>query len=152
MLPLRPSPRLMMSRGASAIRQGASSICLSAQSDTVHHAAAKMHHSLMRADRLPEAGLQKHAVTRRQYPRGLVGADRNPSEQGGWRIVNPGTEVPQSEFVDDVESLPEAASTGDCDQLDTLRGVTGLHPGLAVVAVIEHRDRQVRRALHAARR
>jgi hypothetical protein len=46
-------------------------------------------------------------------------------------------------------SIPQARDPG---QRDGAVGMACLHPGLAIVAVVEDRNREVRRALHADRR
>ena len=45
-----------------------------------------------------------------------------------------------------------ADGAGDRDEFDSFSRVARLHPGLAVVAVVEHRDCQVRWPLHCDRR
>src|SRR5215472_8387313 len=51
--------------------------------------------SLVDADRAAEARLQQYPIARRQYPRRLVGADRDPCEQRGCGVVDPGGKVAQ---------------------------------------------------------
>jgi len=107
---------------------------------------------VLNANSPAEARLQQDPIARRQYPRRFVGADRDAGEQCGRRMVNLVGEVAQSEFVDDVECLFEAAGAGDRDEFDSFSRVARLHPGLAVVAVVEHRDCQIRWPLHCDRR
>ncbi len=99
-----------------------------------------------------EPGFEVDPVARRQHARRLVGADRDAGEQGRRRLADAAGEIAQPQFVGDIEDLLDAAGARHRGQLDRRLGVARLHAGLGVMAVVEHRDREVRRPLHPDRR
>src|ERR1700686_5307918 len=93
------------------------------------------------AERAAETVLQVDAVAQWQYPRRLVGADRDAGEQGVCGAVYPAGEILQRRHLADVERRRDAAGAGDPAQAHPGIGVARLHSGPGLGGVFGGRGR-----------
>src|SRR5439155_27319342 len=100
-------------------------------------------------ERAAEAQLEVDAVAGRQHARRLGGCDGDAGEERAVGLVQQGGEAPELVRRRRLMNQPDAAGLRDAGEIGAARAVALLHAGLAVEAVVEHDDRQVRRLHHA---
>src|SRR5262249_60566546 len=96
-----------------------------------------------KAKRVTKAVLQEHSVARRQRALDMRGADPDPHKmRPAGDIVQLAAEGGDPLEIADIGNRAETGARRDDVQPCAKTGMTGLHSGLAEMAVVQHHDRE----------